>query len=138
MSKKEKYFSAYKKAYDKQGEVHYVTVVAEIKNFKKRVDKDIELSGEVSGYGKLTNSQATLHLEVPTRKVTFSYAICSPCDKFSEEKGIKIATSRIKRNETIGSLETSELFSLGYSEVSALIKAKLDAISESIDKIIDD
>jgi hypothetical protein len=63
-------------------------------------------------------------------------SICHPHDIFDENIGIEIAKRRIKKGETLGSLETSDVTMLTEDAIMGEILVKLTHITSNIEEYL--
>ena len=132
---KSKYFSAWGKAKDKNGEEHHVTIVGKFEQKRKPVITDehtkVEIKPNTFVDALLTYPKKVLH-----RKLTLGVSICHPNDIFNENLGIEIAKKRIDRGDDLGSLETSNVTMLTKDAIMGEILVKLNYVLEHIDDFL--
>lgn len=133
---KTKFYSMYQKVTDSKGEIHYVTVVGKFEQTRER-----ELVQEIVPIEIKENSFVDGVLSYPSnkllnRKLTLSMSICHPSDEFDEEVGVDIAKARIRKGETLGSIETKDVTMLTEDAIMAEIYVKLSYICNNIDSFL--
>lgn len=135
MSVRTKFFSLHAECDDKDGHSHVVTVVGKLEQTRKKVERkeivQIETNPNCFVNGELKYNEKKL-----SRKLTLGASICHPTDEFDEEKGIKLAKSRIEHGQSLGSIETSNVTMLTDDAVMGEILVKLTYICNNIDKYI--
>ena len=135
MSKKTKFSHVWGKAVDKDGNVHYVTIVGKLEQSHERVtvkeDAYVAYSEFKGVMGTLTYAPKLLK-----RKLTLGMSICHPNDEFNEEIGVKMAKSKIKKGQTLGSLETNNVTMLTDDAILAELFVKLAHITSNIDNYL--
>jgi hypothetical protein len=126
----------YQKVTDSKGEIHYVTVVGKFEQTRER-----ELVQEIVPIEIKENSFVDGVLSYPSnkllnRKLTLSMSICHPSDEFNEEVGVNIAKARIRKGETLGSIETKDVTMLTEDAIMAEIYVKLSYVCNNIDSFL--
>jgi hypothetical protein len=124
---KEKFYSMWAKATDKNGADHFITIVG--KFTQKKVNTTIV--SQVGDGTLFTDKKFT------TRNFAIGRAICDPRDTFSVEKGREIATKRIEKGETIGELSSQDVTMLNDDMCNLLVLNELKYSVQNIDKFID-
>lgn len=134
---KPKFHHIYAKAVDSNGAEHYVTVVAKVEQGTEKYKA--ELNGDfMDDSYRVKKGTLTFNDKRFYRTVTLGAAICNPIDTFDEEIGVHIATSRIKKGESIGSITTHDVTMLTEDAVEAELLVKVNHIVANIDDYIAD
>lgn len=129
---KQKFYSSYGEAIDKNGERHVVTVVGEFKRFKEKRVKDTTITLE-------DGKEAVVLEQISRKKRTFkmAYAICHPEDEFNQEIGEKIAKRRLKQGEIIGTVSTFDVTMLNDDQCELMVFGETCHIINQIDHYLE-
>jgi len=127
-----KYFHVYGKAVDANGEEHYVTIVGEFKQTRKKTEVNEEVDVEAMN-GSFVKGKLTYDVKLLKRTLTLGMAICHPSDEFDEEVGVEVAKKRIKEGFNLGKLETNNVTMLTEDAIMAELLVKLNHIVGNID-----
>ncbi len=84
---------------------------------------------------KSVNGVLTFPRKQTIRKLTYSFSICHPEDKYDVNQGLKIARRRIETNP-MGELETMYVTTLCDDQVKHILNGELQYIINNIDKFI--
>jgi len=130
-----KFYHAWAKPTDSNGETHYITVVGKVEQKRKyeTVMEDTPIIGP-----NLKEIQGILAYDIRrfNRKLTLAASICHPNDAFNENEGVRIAKRRIEKGYTLGTLETPNINMLNEDAVMAEIIVKLNHIVGHIGEFI--
>ena len=130
---KTKYFHLVGEAKDLYGNRHIVTVVGKYK--QEYIQKEhIQKIPVYDDNGNITTGDLSWKKKTLKRTLTVGYSICHPNDKFDEDKGIAYAKKRIKNNEGLGTLTTSNATMLTKDLIEAILLCKLNYITHNLDK----
>ena len=138
----EKFYHICGRAYDNDGKMHIVTVVGKVKQGSEKVDvkldaNEIPILVDKNGHEVQTNDLSINFKEKRfSRELEIGVSICHPLDKFDEGTGVRIAKSRIKNGDIIGTLKTNDLSMLTQDGVYAELLVKLNHIKDNIEKYI--
>lgn len=124
---KEKFFSVNGECFDKKGAKHVVTIVGRLRYGAQSLrtvkeDKDFFI------YAK--------HPDIKQKELTMAISICHPLDEFDKDYGIKLAKSRIKHGNVLGTLYTFEPLMMTELSVMAELTLKLDFILKHIERYL--
>ena len=127
-------YSTTREVVDKQGLKHVITVVGALTRERKKID---HISDAYIELGKKSVLKGTLNFKEKrlSKSLVMAMSICHPHDIFDKEIGIKLATSRLKKNN-IGKVETASLSMLDSNMVSAMIESKAEYIADNLDKFL--
>lgn len=132
MSKRVKYYDVYGKAVDKDGDVHYVTVIGALEQSREPMYQQEVVPVEIKP-NRFVDGVLTYREKKLRRRLTLAMAICHPTDEFSREEGVRVAKRRIKSGEVLGSIETSDVTMLTEDAVMGELIVKLNHIIETIE-----
>jgi len=133
---KTKFYSMYAICEDSKGVKHTVTVVGKLEQTRERQMVQEVVPVEVKEGSFVDGVLSYPSNKLLKRKLTLGMSICHPHDIFDEQIGIDIAKSRIKKGQTLGSLETSDVTMLTDDAVMAEIYTKLTHITENIEDFL--
>ena len=118
---------------DSKGAKHTVTVVGKLEQTRERQMVQEVVPVEVKEGSFVDGVLSYPSNKLLKRKLTLGVSICHPYDIFDEQIGIDIAKSRIKKGQTLGSLETSDVTMLTDDAIMGEIMVKLNHICSTID-----
>lgn len=132
---KSKFYTQVREATREDGTKSIVTVVGHFVEYtedKKVCDyADFEIKPN-----KIIPSKITYYEPKLKRELTIGIAICHEGDKFSTEEGVRIATERIKKGYTSGTVSTSDITMLTKDMIAVIMENKLKWICEHIDRYV--
>jgi len=132
---KEKIYNLYAKATDREGNVHYITVVG------KCTQEDTTYTIPTETFvtdenGRQHRATIFTDYKAKTRTFTMAKAICDPRDEFNEEYGKKLALKRLERGEVIGTQTSNDITMLNDDQCEMLVVVELAHIIRNIDSYI--
>ena len=133
---KTKFYSMYASCEDSNGVKHTVTVVGKLEQTRERQMVQEVVPVEVKEGSFVDGVLTYPSNKLLSRKLTLGVSICHPHDIFDENIGIEIAKRRIKKGETLGSLETSDVTMLTEDAIMGEILVKLTHITSNIDDFL--
>lgn len=132
---KEKFYSLWGKATDKNGQDHYVTVVG--KFTQSKVTETIPTSMTVIDERRKQHEGLLItDYKKKVRSFTMAKAICDPRDTFSFEEGQRIAKKRIEEGEVIGTQTSEDITMLNDDQCQLLVFGEVNHIIQHIDEYI--
>jgi len=133
---KEKFYSLYGKAVDKNGQEHYVTVVGKMTQTKETETTPVDIRLFEDGTARQLEGVVFEKKKVKTRTFEMAWAICDPRDKFDFNVGIELAKKRIERGQTIGTQTTHDVTMLNDDQCNMLVFVEVNHIVKNIDSYI--
>lgn len=124
---KTKFYTVHGECIDSHGDKHTVTLVGQLDYLKETVQVDTDLSND---------TYLTRMVKVRKKRLSIGMAICHKWDEFDLEFGQRLAKKRIKRGESIGTLETANFSMLTDDSVNAELLVKLSHITANIERYI--
>lgn len=132
---KEKFYSLWGKATDKNGIDHYVTVVGKFTQSKVKETVPTEMI-VFDERGRQHEGLLMTDYKKKVRSFTMAKAICDPRDTFSFEEGQRIAKKRIADGEVIGTQTSEDVTMLNDDQCELLVFGEVNHIIKHIDEYI--
>lgn len=133
---KEKFYSLYGKAVDKDGQTHYVTVVGKMTQTKETETIPQEMKLRDVETNKNCDALVFINVKKKVRTFTMARAICDPRDTFNFEVGVELAKRRIERGETIGTQYSEDVTMLNDDQCNMLVFTEVNHIINHIDDYV--
>lgn len=132
---KEKFYSMWGEATDKNGEKHQVTVVGRVLQ-EKITDTVSNTTTITDERGKEHDALIIADYKKKQRTFTMARSICDPRDTFDFERGKEIAKRRIVNGDTIGSIQSENITMLNDDMCNLLVFNEVNHVIKNIDAYI--